>query len=161
MILADSTGDVLVNNYSRKNFQTGNSQWFMTHLDPNLASTELQVSQIVQKDQKTQLFLTKLTCLNLMVFDGYVANKRMGKCEPVPCSKKTKEILTEILTSMAASVPESLQELNKRTMQHGAQTVLKFLNSKRTGAKDALDLDQRFHEVVVYPLNSELRDESL
>lgn len=161
MILADSTGDVLVNNYSRKNFQTGNSHWFMTHLDPNLASTELQVSQIVQNDQKTQLFLTKLTCLNLMVFDGYVANKRMGKCEPAPCSKKTKEILTEILTSMAASVPESLQELNKRTMQHGAQTVLKFLNSKRTGAKDALDLDQRFHEVVVYPLNSELRDESL
>jgi hypothetical protein len=153
-ILADKNGKLLMNNYSPKNIVVAGemTHWIMNQLGRINDTPNANLSHLLQADQSTKLFLGKLTCMNLKVFHEIIEGRGSANPPRVDISTRSKAVLDEVSTLMLETASESVQELIKRTALHGGQTVLKFLNSKTTGAKDALDLDKRFHDIVAFVL---------
>lgn len=153
-IFADSEGRVLLNNFSQRHLQKGDfSLWLAKQLEEKRQNEALHLNQIFTGDWISKLFLGKLTCMNLMVFHHLLEQPDTSDSLLSSVSARTRQLLTELSTLITEFAGESVQELIKRTINHGPQLVLKFLNSKKTGARDALDLDQRFQDIVGICIN--------
>lgn len=86
--------------------------------------------------------------MNLMVFHHLLEQPDPTDSLLSCVSARTRQLLSELSSTITEFAGESVPELIKRTANHGPQLVLKFLNSKKTGARDALDLDHRFQDIV-------------
>ena len=149
IILAQDDGNVILSNLSA--LSSGKEfliQYPMLSLWKLNQEVSCHFTSLARQDYPCNVYIGKLTCLNLKVFTEILKCLETDVKQQLGISAKTEKLCQTIVAKMREASVDSFQELDRKVQVHGAATILKFLNSESTGAKDALQFDAKFPDVV-------------
>jgi hypothetical protein len=149
IVLAQDDGNVILSNLSA----LSSGRDFLINY-PSLSLWKLNqdspchFTTLCRPEFCSNVYIGKLTCLNLKVFSEILKTLDQSVKATLRIEPKTEALCEQVCRKMREASVDSFQELDKQVNLHGAVTILKFLNSEITGAKDALQLDPKFPDVV-------------
>lgn len=149
IILAQDDGNVILSNLSA--ISSGKEfliQYPMLSLWKLNQEVSCHFTSLARQDYPCNVYIGKLTCLNLKVFTEILRCLETDLKQQLGISTKTEKLCQTIVAKMREASVDSFQELDRTVQVHGAATILKFLNSESTGAKEALQFDAKFPDVV-------------
>lgn len=149
IVLAQDDGNIVLSNLSA----ISSGREFLIQY-PSLSLWKLNqdspchFTALARPDTTSNVYLGKLTCLNLKVFTEILKRLDVDARQSLGIEGETVSLCERICSKMREASVDSFQELDRRVQLHGPVTVLKFLNSDNTGAKDGLQFDPKFPDVV-------------
>lgn len=149
IILAEDDGNVILSNLSAL---SSGKEFLINYPSLSLWKLNQQANchftSLARSDYPCNVFIGKLTCLNLKIFAEILRCLDNEVKNQLGLSAKTEKLCQKIVAKMREASVDSFQELDRKVQEHGAATILKYLNSESTGAKEALQFDAKFPDVV-------------
>lgn len=147
--MAEDDGNVILSNLSAL---SSGKEFLINYPSLSLWKLNQQANchftSLARPDYPCNVFIGKLTCLNLKIFAEILRCLDNEVKNQLDLSAKTEKLCQKIVTKMREASVDSFQELDRKVQEHGAATILKYLNSESTGAKEALQFDAKFPDVV-------------